>query len=328
MEESGLILDLTVSFAAALGGGLLARLLKQPALIGYLVAGIVIGPYVLGLVWSTGNIQILATIGVVLLLFTLGIEFSFRELKRIRNVAIFGGIGQIAGTAALGVVMATFLLGQSLREAVIFGFLIALSSTMAVVGMLVDRGEANSVHGRVMIGILLLQDIAAAFAMFILPALGAGNWNLPSALGVAFLRAGGFIALVLAAGIWIVPRLLRRVALRQSRELFIISTAALCLGSAFAAYYFGLSAALGAFAMGLMVSESDFAHQALGDMVLLRDLFSALFFVSIGMLIDLPFLAANIDSLLMLVVAVILAKFAVCSGIAHVFGYRVRRCHW
>jgi len=139
-----------------LGGGLLARLLKQPTLIGYLVAGIVIGPYVLGLVWSTGNIQILATIGVVLLLFTLGIEFSFRELKRIRNVAIFGGIGQIAVTAALGVVVATFLLGQSLREAVIFGFLIALSSTMAVVGMLVDRGEANSVHGRVMIGILLL----------------------------------------------------------------------------------------------------------------------------------------------------------------------------
>lgn len=235
MEESRLILDLTVSFAAALGGGLLARLLKQPTLIGYLVAGIVIGPYVLGLVWSTGNIQILATIGVVLLLFTLGIEFSFRELKRIGNVAIFGGIGQIAVSAALGVVVATFLLGQSLREAVIFGFLIALSSTMAVVGMLVDRGEANSVHGRVMIGILLLQDIAAAFAMFILPALGAGNGNLPSALGVAFLRAGGFIALVLAAGIWIIPRLLRRVALRQSRELFIISTAALCLGSAFAA---------------------------------------------------------------------------------------------
>mgnify|MGYP001108267647 CR=1 FL=1 len=322
MEESRLILDLTISFAAALGGGLIARLLKQPALIGYLVAGIVIGPYVLGLVQSTENIQILATIGVVLLLFTLGIEFSFHELKRIRNVAIFGGIGQIVVTTALGVIVATFLLEQSLREAVIFGFLIALSSTMAVVGMLVDRGEANSVHGRVMIGILLLQDIAAAFAMFILPALAAANGNLASALGVAFLKAGGFIALVLAAGIWIVPRLLRRVALRQSRELFIISTAALCLGSAFAAYYFGLSAALGAFAIGLMVGQSDFAHQALGDMVPLRDLFSALFFVSIGMLIDLPFLAANIDSLLMLVVAVILAKFAVCSGIARVFGYR------
>jgi len=322
MEESRLILDLTISFAAALGGGLIARLLKQPVLIGYLVAGIVIGPYVLGLVQSTENIQILATIGVVLLLFTLGIEFSFHELKRIRNVAIFGGIGQIVVTTALGVIVATFLLEQSLREAVIFGFLIALSSTMAVVGMLVDRGEANSVHGRVMIGILLLQDIAAAFAMFILPALAAANGNLASALGVAFLKAGGFIALVLAAGIWIVPRLLRRVALRQSRELFIISTAALCLGSAFAAYYFGLSAALGAFAIGLMVGQSDFAHQALGDMVPLRDLFSALFFVSIGMLIDLPFLAANIDSLLMLVVAVILAKFAVCSGIARVFGYR------
>jgi len=322
VEESRLIFDLTIAFGAALGGGLIARLLKQPTLIGYLVAGIVIGPYVLGLVRSTDNIQILAAIGVVLLLFTLGIEFSFHQLKPIRNVAIFGGVAQIAVATALGMLVAAFLLGQSLREAVIFGFLIALSSTMAVIGMLVDRGEANSVHGRVMIGILLLQDIAAAFAMFILPALGTGGGNLLPALGVAFLKAGGFIALVVVAGIWIMPRLLKRVALRQSRELFIISTAALCLGSAFAAYYFGLSAALGAFAMGLMVSQSDFAHQALGDMVPLRDLFSALFFVSIGMLIDLPFLTANITSLLMLVVAIILIKSAVCSGIAYVFGYR------
>jgi len=193
---------------------------------------------------------------------------------------------------------------------------------MAVLGMLVDRGEANSVHGRVMIGILLLQDIAAAFAMFVLPALGAGNGNLLPVLGVAFVKAGVFIALVLVIGIWVIPRLLKRVALRQSRELFVISVAALCLGSAFAAYYSGLSAALGAFAIGLMMSESDFAHQALGDMVPLRDLFAALFFVSIGMLIDLSFLAANIILLLILVAAIVLGKFAICSAITWLFGYR------
>jgi len=120
----------------------------------------------------------------------------------------------------------------------------------------------------------------------------------------------------------VIPRLLRRVALRQSKELFVLAIAALCLGGAFAAYYFGLSAALGAFAVGLMVSESDFAHQALGDMVPLRDLFSALFFVSVGMLIDWHFLAANISSLLMLEEAIVLMKFAICSGVTHVFGYR------
>jgi CPA2 family monovalent cation:H+ antiporter-2 len=322
MEESRLILDLAIVLGAALGGGLIARLLKQSAILGYAVAGIVIGPYALGLVQSSHNIEILATIGVVLLLFTLGVEFSFHELKRIKNVAIFGGIAQIAVTTALGMFVAMFLLGQSLREAIIFGFLIALSSTMVVLGMLVDRGEANSPHGRVMIGILLLQDVAAAFAMFILPVLGTGNESLLPMLGVAFLKAGAFIGLVIVAGIWLIPRILRRVALRQSRQLFIISIAALCLGGAFAAYYFGLSAALGAFAIGLMVSQSDFAHQALGDIVPLRDLFAALFFVSIGMLIDLHFLLANITSLLVLVIAIILMKFAICAGITYTFGYR------
>ncbi|MDY7019553.1 MAG: cation:proton antiporter, partial [Chloroflexota bacterium] len=271
---------------------------------------------------STDNIQILATIGIVLLLFTLGIEFSLRELKLIRNVAIFGGISQIVITTALGVIIAMFLLKQNLYEAIVFGSLIALSSTMVVLGMLLDRGEANSVHGRVMIGILLLQDIAAAFAMFVLPVLGTGNGSLLPTLGIAFLKAGVFIALILVIGIWILPRVLKRVALRQSRELFILSIAALCLGSAFAAYYFGLSAALGAFAIGLMISESDFAHQALGDVVPLRDLFAALFFVSIGMFINLPFLSANITPLLILVAAIILGKFIICSAITWLFGYR------
>jgi CPA2 family monovalent cation:H+ antiporter-2 len=322
MGETRLILDLAIAFGAALAGGVIAKFLKQSVLLGYLIAGIVIGPYVSGSVQNTDNIQILATIGVVLLLFTLGIEFSFQELKRIKNIAILGGIAQIVATTALGMFVAMFLLEQSLREAIVFGFLIALSSTMVVIGMLVDRGEANSVHGRVMIGILLLQDVVAAFAMFILPALGEGNEGLLATLGIAFLKAGAFIALILVVGIWLLPHILRRVALRQSRELFILAIAALCLGGAFAAYYFGLSAALGAFAIGLMVSQSDFAHQALGDMVPLRDLFAALFFVSIGMLVDLPFLVANIIPLLILVLAIVLGKFVICSVITRLFGYQ------
>jgi len=143
MEETSLIVGLAIAFGAALGGGVIARLLKQPAILGYLVAGIIVGPSALGLIQNTDNIQILATIGVVLLLFTLGIEFSFQELKRVRNVGIFGGIAQIVLTTGLGMLVAMFLLGQSLREAIIFGFLIALSSTMVVIGMLVDRGEAG-----------------------------------------------------------------------------------------------------------------------------------------------------------------------------------------
>jgi CPA2 family monovalent cation:H+ antiporter-2 len=322
MEETSLILDLAIAFGAALGGGVIARLLRQPALLGYLIAGIIIGPYALGLIPSTDNIQILATIGVVLLLFTLGIEFSFQELARIRNVAIFGGVVQVVVTTALGTFLGISLLGLGLYEAIAFGFMLALSSTMVVLGMLVGRGEANSVHGRVMIGILLLQDVAAAFAMFVLPVLGTNNGSLLPVLSLALLKAVVFIAVILVIGIWALPHLLRRVALRQSRELFVISVAALSLGGAFAAYYFGLSAALGAFAIGLMVSQSDFAHQALGDMVPLRDLFAALFFVSVGMLVDLSFLAANIIPLLILVAAIIVGKFAISSGVVRAFGYR------
>jgi len=321
MEEYRLILDLAIVIGTALVGGLIARLLKQPTVLGYIIAGIVIGPYALGLVQNSNNIRLLAVVGVVLLLFSLGVEFSLRELKRIRNVAIFGGTAQMLITTCLGMIVVMFLLRQSLTEAVVFGFLISLGSTKVIFGILLERGEANSVHGRVMIGILLVQDIAATFAMFILPALGGGGSLLPI-LGVAVLKAVAFIVMVLVVGIWVIPRLLRRVALGQSRELFILFVTALCLGGAFAAYYFGLSAALGAFAVGLMVSESDYAHQTLGDMVPLRELFAAIFFVSIGMLINLPFISSNITSLLALVGAIIIIKFAISSGITHVFGYR------
>ncbi|MCD6230794.1 MAG: cation:proton antiporter [Dehalococcoidia bacterium] len=322
MEEIGLILSLAIAFGAALIGGVVAKLLKQPSILGYLIAGIAIGPYLLGLIQDTGSIQTLATIGVVLLLFTLGIEFSFKELKRVRGVAIFGGLAQVTVTTILGTFIGILLLKQTINQAVVFGSLLAFSSTMVVIGMLIDKGEANSVHGKVMIGILLLQDVVAAFAMFILPTLGIEEGGLLPIIGIAFLKAGIFIAIVIIAGIWFIPRLLRRVALHQSRELFILSISALCLGGAFGAYYFGLSAALGAFVIGLMVSESDFAHQALGDMVPLRDLFAALFFVSVGMLIDLHFLASHIVTLLILSGAIIVVKFIISAGLTRAFGYR------
>ncbi|MEE8174034.1 MAG: cation:proton antiporter, partial [Dehalococcoidia bacterium] len=140
-------------------------------------------------------------------------------------------------------------------------------------------------------------------------------------LGLAVLKAGVFLALIIFLGAWVVPRFIRRVAGRGSRELFILSGAVLCFGGAFAAYYFGLSAALGAFAVGLLISESDFAHQVLGDMIPLRDIFSAIFFVSVGMLIDLPFMAANINTVIVIVVTIVLGKFLICSATARLFGY-------
>jgi len=319
-DEFSLIRNIAIVAGAALAAGLAARFLKQSAIIGYLLAGVVIGPHALGLIEESDEIRVLATIGVVLLLFTLGVKLSLREIMRLRNVAIWGGLFQLLVTTGLGIGVAA-LLGWALREAVTFGFLIALSSTMVVIGMLTYRGELESVHGRVMIGILLMQDIAAAFMMFILPALGDSGENLTTTLGLAFLKAGLFLALVLLLGAWVVPRFIRRVAGQGSRELFILSSAVLCFGGAFGAYYFGLSAALGAFAVGLLISESDFAHQVLGDMTPLRDIFSAIFFVSVGMLIDLPFMAENMTTVVAIVLTIVLGKFLICSTTARLFGY-------
>jgi len=322
MHESELLLDLAIAFAVALGSGLVARLLKQPAFIGYILAGTLIGPHALGIIKSIDNIHVLATIGVVLLLFTHGIELSFKKLKKIKNVAILGGIAQILASTGLGIVISLFLLGQGIREAIVFGFLISLGSTMVVLGLLTDRGETNSTHGHVLIGIILLQDIAAVFAMFILPALGEQGADLANVLGRAFLQAGLLMTLVVVVGLLVLPRVLKGVAMRGSRELFIISVIALCLGSAFVANYFGLSAALGAFAVGLMISESEFAHQAFGDMVPIRDVFAALFFVSIGMLVDLRFLFDNMAVLIVVVAAIIGGKFVITSAIVNWFGYK------
>ena len=320
MDEFGLIMNMAIVLGAALAGGLAARFLKQSAIIGYLLAGVVIGPYALGLIQESDEIRVLATIGVVLLLFTLGVKFSLREMIRVRKVAIGGGLLQLLATTGLGLGVA-LLLGWSLIEAVTIGFLIALSSTMVVIGMLTERGELGSVHGRVMIGMLLLQDIAAAFMMFILPALGGEAGGLPATLGLAVLKAVIFLILIFLLGTWVVPRFIRRVAGRGSREMFILASVVLCFGGAFGAYYFGLSAALGAFAVGLLISESDFAHQVLGDMTPLRDIFSAIFFVSIGMLINLSFMAGNITSVIAIVLAIILGKFVICAAIARLFGY-------
>jgi len=323
LDEFSLLFDIAIALGAALAGGLVARFLRQSAIIGYLLAGVVVGPHALGLIDESDEIRVLATIGVVLLLFTLGVKFSLREMIRVKKVAIGGGLFQLLITAALGVGVAT-LLGWSLQEAVIFGFLIAISSTMVVIGLLTERGELESVHGRVMIGILLLQDVAAAFMMFILPALEGSRENLPSVLGLAVLKAGLFIAIVLLLGAWVVPRFMKHMAGHGSRELFILSSAVLCFGGAYGAHYFGLSAALGAFAVGLIVSESDFAHQVLGEMIPLRDIFTALFFVSIGMLIDIPFMTGNMATVIVVVLTIVLGKFIICSVTTLLFGYRSR----
>jgi len=323
LGELGPFVNLAIVLVAALIAGMVARRLKLPVIVGYLLGGITAGPYGLGLIRDLGEVQTLATIGVVLLMFTLGVEFSLRALRQTGKVAILGGIAQIVATTFLGVVMG-WLLHLSLIEAVFFGFLIAMSSTMVVLKTLMERGELGSPHGRVLVGILLVQDLSVVPMMVILPHLDETGMVLLSALGWAMLKAMLFIGITLVLGLWGLPWFMKRVARVGSRELFLLTVLSLSLGAAFGTYYFGLSMALGAFLAGLLVSESEYAHQALADIVPLRDIFATLFFVSLGMFIDPRFVVSNLGVIAAVVAAIMLGKFVIASLIPKAFGYSAK----
>jgi len=341
MEEVGLLISIAIVLGSALIGGMAARLIRLPIILGYLVSGIIIGPYGFDLLseameflsegvgFSTSTtliedeVRTLAWIGVVLLMFTLGIEFSLKTLRKVGKVAILGGLGQILLTIAVGFALG-LLLDWELKEAVIFGFFISLSSTIIVLKMLMDRGEVGSPHGRVMIGILLVQDICVVPMMVILVSLGQTDVPLVEAFGWAVLKAGIFVAVLIALGIWVFPWFMKRVMRRRSQELFLLAVVGLCLGAAFGAEYAGLSIALGAFLVGILISESEYAHQALADIRPLRDIFAILFFVSLGMLADPSFIVENPIDVCVVVVVIVVGKFVITSLVPRVFNYSAK----
>jgi len=323
VEELGFGLDLLIVLATAIAGGLLARRLRLPTILGYLVGGIAIGPYGFGLVQDLATVKTLATIGVILLLFTLGLEFSLKEIIRLGKIAVVGGIAQILLTAGVGLALGHFL-GFAMPVAIFFGFLIALSSTMIVFKTLMERGELDSGHGRIMIGILLVQDLSVVPLMIIIPALGGGGGELWVSLGMAALKAAIFIGIMLVLGVWGLPWLLKRVAGGRSRELFLLTVVTLVLAAAFGTYFFGLSVVFGAFVAGLLIGQSVFARQAFADIVPLRDAFVALFFVSLGMLASPQFLVENIAIIAIVVAVIIAAKFIICFLIPWFFGHSAK----
>ena len=316
--------DLAIIIGAALGGGLIAYRFRFPVLLGYLVAGIIIGPHSFGLVTNLDLIETMASIGVVLLLFTLGMEFSIGDLRRMGKIGLGGGIAQILATALLGFAISKFFLTWSVPDAIFFGFLIALSSTTVLLKILVERGETNTPHGRIMIAILLVQDLAVLPLMVILPALGEQTTGLVYSLGITLGKVLLFLGVMTVIGFWVVPVFLGRTAGTRSRELFLITILAICLGAAVGTSFFGVSAAFGAFAAGMLVSRSHFAHQALADIVPLRTAFVALFFVSLGMLANPNFIVDNWALVVIVALIIIITKFLVSSFITGFFGYSLK----
>ena len=315
-----LVADLSLILLAALAGGFLAQRVGQPLMVGYLLAGVLVGPFTGGLtVVNVHDIEQLAELGVALLLFSLGLELSFRDLKPVRAVAFGGATIQIIVTIALGLALG-LALGWAWRPALWFGALISLSSTVVVLKTIHAQGRLGTLSSRVMFGILVVQDLAVVPLMIVLPELSDPASGLVK-VGAAALRAILLLGVIVLVATRVVPRLMAFVARWNSRELFLLSTTTLAFGVGYVTWSFGLSMALGAFVAGLVINESEYAHQALSDIVPLRDLFGMLFFVSVGMLLDPALVWQQMGALVFVVMAIVVGKAAILAGVVRAFGY-------
>ena len=321
--SSHLVFDLAIAWSAAFVGGSLAQRLRQPPIVGYLVAGIAIGPFTPGPVIHGSSIEVLAEIGVAFLMFALGVEFSFGELRELGRIVTLGGPLQVLATMVLGPIVA-LPLGLSFRQGLFLGALLALSSTVVALKILMSQGQAQSLHGRVAIGLLIAQDLAVVPLVVLLPTLtGSGTVHIVDLLLVVG-KAAAVVAAVYLVGARAAPWVLEHAALGRSRGLFLLGTVGLALGTALVTEAIGLSLAFGAFLAGLVVAESDYRTQALAEVLPLRDLFTSLFFVSIGLLVDPLALAPKAGLIALLSAVTILGKTAIVTPIVALLGVPVR----
>jgi CPA2 family monovalent cation:H+ antiporter-2 len=325
-EDFRLIVDLVSVLAVAACGGLLASLLRQPVLLGYLIGGMIVGPAGLGVIKEVIQVETLAQFGVAFLLFALGVEFSFAELNKVKAIALGGGGLQIALTILFTVVVCGIMgaWDDLPAKGVFLGSILSLSSTAVVLKCLMERNETETPHGQVMLGILVVQDLALGLMIAILPALNQPAETIGMAVLTAALRLALFAGGAVVAGIWLIPPLLRIVARTESRELFLLGVVTLCLGIALLTEHLGLSIEMGAFVAGLMISEVEYADQALSYVEPVRDIFASLFFAAIGMLIDPVFLWNNLELILVLVALVFLGKFLIITPLVTVFRYPLK----
>jgi len=306
---------------AGLCGGILARLLRLPLLVGYVAAGVFVGPHTAGpTVHQIRDVELLAEIGVALLLFALGLEISFRDLQPVRHIALLGGPIQIVLTSTAGALAGWKILGMSPTESIWLGAMISLSSTTIVFKTMSAGGVTSTLASRAMIGLLLVQDLAVIPLLIILPQLSDLNNALPNLMR-AVVTAAAFLLAIVVVGIWLLPRLLQWILTWGSRELFLVSIVAAGVGVGYATHSVGLSFALGAFVAGLVLSESELSHQALSDVVPLRDIFGLLFFVTVGMLFDPRFVLAHLGLVALVVLLIFLGKALILGGLARAFGY-------
>jgi CPA2 family monovalent cation:H+ antiporter-2 len=317
----GIATDIILLIVAAFFCGLVLKRLGQPLIIGYIVAGVVLGPHTGGLTISNiHEIELLSEIGIALLLFALGLEFSLKDLKPVKQVALIGTPIQLVSTMGLGLGIGQWM-GWDWKSSLWLGALISLSSTMVILKTLMSQGWLGTLSSKVMIGMLIVQDLAVVPMMIILPQLNNPAVGMP-VLGFAALKAAAFIFGMILLGTRLLPRLLAHIAKIGSRELFLLAITAIGLGVGYLTHMVGLSFAFGAFVAGMVLSESDYGHQALSDIIPLRDLFGLLFFTSVGMLLNPMFLFDHFRQVLLLVLAVGIGKGLIFAVVVRIFRYK------
>ncbi|MFM8936180.1 MAG: cation:proton antiporter [Vulcanococcus sp.] len=319
-----LLLDFVVIFATSVVAAVLCHRLRLPSAIGLILGGVLIGPKALGLIQNDHEIELLAEIGVVLLLFVIGLEISIADLTRLKRFFVIGGSAQFFGTALLAT-MALLPLGFEPGACVYLGFVAALSSTAIVLRLLQDRGELETPQGRAILSILIYQDVGVVPVMLMAPLLANGASNGTAAMGLLVLKMALVVVLGFSAYRWIMPWFLERITRTRSSEAFLLGVFTLCIGIALLTQSLGLSLALGAFLAGFILSESEYSHQAVATMLPFRDVLMSLFFISIGMLLNLSALTNQPLQLLLLTLAVLLLKPLVATIGALLVGLPLRQ---
>ena len=334
-HHTSLIAILCMGFVLAFLFGALAQRLKLSPLVGYLVAGIVAGPYTPGFVGDQALAPQLAEIGVILLMFGVGLHFSWRDLMSVKAIALPGAVAQITAATVLGWAMGHYWLGWSHGASIVFGLSLSCASTVVLLRAMEDHRLLETERGRIAVGWLIVEDLACVIALVLMPALAglmggeavdpasghAVEGGIWSALFITLAKVGAFMAVMLVVGRRVIPWILGRVAAMGSRELFTLCVLAIALGVAFgSAELFGVSFALGAFFAGMLLAESEFSHEAAEETLPLRDAFAVLFFVSVGMLFDPRFLLDHVLEVLAVVAIIVLGKSAAAYCIVRAFG--------
>lgn len=302
---------------------LLFQKIKVPSLLGFLLAGIIAGPYAFNLISSQHEVELLSEIGIIFLLFIIGIELSLKGLAAIKKTIIIGGGIQVGGTILLTAFLAN-IIGIPLNTAVFIGFLFSLSSTAIVLKILQEKGEISSPHGRITVAILIFQDIIVVPMMLLTPLLTGQDENIWNTLGILLIKIVGVLIVIYLLAIYIVPKIFEVVVKSKNRELFILTTIVFCFSVAWLTSAIGLSLALGAFFAGLIISESDYSHQATANVLPFREIFISFFFISVGSLLDLNFFMSNFIYVILLAIGVILLKMIIIAITVLILRYPAR----